>query len=95
MFQAAKGVEVAVKKKSRVDKIGVPLMRSAFHSKTGPLTDKNAEEGERLARASLFAGFIGSYKNPGSHRDVNLEDPLEAMQVVLFASHLLSIIDSS
>ena len=93
VFYAAREIEVFVKEKSAINDIGVSLIRAAFHPKTGPLTDNNVEPGERQARSDLFAGFLGSYKNPGSHRDINLEDPIEAMQVVLFASHLLSTVE--
>ena len=95
VFLSAKQVEVSVKNKSGIkDKLGVPLMREAFR-KGGVLSDTSLDGGEQTARMDLFAGFIGSYKNPGSHRDVNMEDPLEAMQVVLFASHLLKIVDAA
>lgn len=93
VFYAAREVEISVKDRSNIEDIGVSLIRAAFHPQTGPLSDKSVKKGEMQARSDLFAGFLGSYKNPGSHRDVNLEDPIEAMQVVLFASHLLSIID--
>ncbi|WP_395672057.1 TIGR02391 family protein [Phenylobacterium sp.] len=36
----------------------------------GPLTDPDAEAGEREARAHLFAGVLGGVKNPHSHRSV-------------------------
>jgi uncharacterized protein (TIGR02391 family) len=96
VFQAMKAVEVAVREVSGLgnDLFGVKLMRPAFQPDTGPLTDLKAEGGERVGRMELFAGAIGSYKNPQSHRDVNLDDPLEALEIIYFANHLLRIVDA-
>jgi Protein of unknown function (Hypoth_ymh). len=68
-------------------------MRAAFHEEKGPLTDLDAEKSERQARSHLFAGAIGSYKNALSHRDVNIDDPDEALEIVMLANHLLRIVD--
>ena len=64
-----KAVEVAVREAGGLgaDELGVNLMRKAFHIDNGPLTDMNAERGERQARSDFFAGAIGSYKNSHSH----------------------------
>jgi uncharacterized protein (TIGR02391 family) len=94
-FQAMKAVEVAVREAGGFGfgDLGIDLMRKAFHEDNGPLTDKSTEKGERQARSALFAGAIGSYKNPHSHREVDLNEPNEALEIVLLANHLLRIVD--
>lgn len=96
VFQAMKGVEIAVREASGFGDgiLGTELVRRAFNPEDGPLTDKDAQKAEREARANLFAGAIGSYKNPHSHRDVHIDDPMEALEVVLLANHLLRIVDA-
>lgn len=94
-FAAFKEVEVRVRLLAGFDNalIGVPLMQRAFSSPDGPLTDSSAEGGEQVARMSLFAGAIGLFKNPASHRAVDYDDPTEAAEVILLADLLMRLLD--
>lgn len=94
-FAAMKAVEVAVRSAAQLpnDLVGVNLMRKAFSPKGGALVDDEAEGGEQQATADLFAGAIGAYKNPASHRTVQFEDPLEAAEVIQLADLLLRIVE--
>lgn len=67
-------------------------MRDAFSPESRPLTDSTSEAAQRQGRIDLFAGVIASYKNPHSHRDVNLDNASEAIEIILMANHLLRIV---
>ena len=94
ILQAYKEVEVAVRDADgNTEKYGTDLMRQAFDKDDGSLTDQNQPKPEREATAHLFAGAIGLYKNPHSHRNVPVTAE-EAVEIIMFASHLLRIVDS-
>jgi uncharacterized protein (TIGR02391 family) len=95
VFQAFKEVEVATRAKGSFTPtdLGVALMRKAFDPAKGPLSNLSDPVSEREALASLFAGAIGSYKNPGSHRHVAI-GARDAAEMIVLASHLLYIVDS-
>ena len=95
VFEAYKAVEIRVREACAFSnsEYGVAMMRKAFHPETGPLTDASSTQAERQATADLFAGAMGRFKNPGSHRNVDIGGPVPAAELVLFASHLMRIVE--
>ena len=94
VFQAFKEVEVRVRAAGGFGPgdLGVDLMRKAFKPDDGPLSDRSAPRPEQESLMHLFAGAVGCYKNPHSHRDVVIEST-EAVEMIMVASHLLNIVD--
>jgi uncharacterized protein (TIGR02391 family) len=101
VFQAFREIEVAVRRAGGFpdNLVGTKLMRDAFRVDTknpsappGPLTDVTLPAAEQEGMSNLFAGAIGLYKNPQSHRNVPTE-AIDAAEVIVFASHLLRIVD--
>jgi uncharacterized protein (TIGR02391 family) len=95
IFEAFKQVEIAVRRAGGFEAtdLGTDLMRKAFATESGPLTDRSLPKGEREAIAHLFSGSIGAFKNPNSHREVGLNDPAKAAELLMLASHLLRILE--
>jgi uncharacterized protein (TIGR02391 family) len=93
VFQAFKEVEVRVRELASlpVTLIGYELMRKAFNPENGKLTNLGQVMSERQSTSDLFAGAIGLFKNPSSHRDVNWEDPQDCVELIYLANHLLRI----
>lgn len=94
-FESLKAVEVRVRELAGLgnDLTSTKLMRAAFQPGSGPLTDLATTGGEQVALMELFAGAIGSFKNPSSHRVVDYEDSAEAAEVILLADLLMRLLD--
>ncbi len=95
VFQAFKEVEIRLRKAALLPQelVGVDLMRNAFSPDNGKLTDMSCIKAEREATSHLFAGAIGLFKNPSSHRDVNWQDPGECVELIYLANHLLRLVE--
>lgn len=95
VFAAMRQVEVRLRELSGAgnDTIGVALARHALKPEGGPLTDERLEAGEREAISHLFAGALGAFKNPTSHRVVDFDDPAVAADIILLADLLMRLLD--
>lgn len=96
VFQAFSEVEAAVRTAGRFQPtdIGIELIEKAFDRNSGPLTDMALPETERQAMLALFAGAVGLFKNPSSHRHITLTDPKVAVEMINLASLLMRTVDS-
>jgi uncharacterized protein (TIGR02391 family) len=93
VFKAFKIVEIRVRRMSGLPDtmVGIDLMRTAFHLKTGPLADPRLPDPEREAMAHFFAGAVGLFRNPSGHRD-HVKTAEEAAGRILCANLLLSLL---
>ena len=93
-FAAMREVEIRVRELSGASSslLGVKLMRDSFKI-DAKLADPQLDPGEQVGIMELFAGAIGTFKNPPSHRQVDYSDPTEASEVVLLADLLMRLLD--
>ncbi len=73
--------------------VGVKLMRDAFDVKIGPLTDRALVSGEQEAMSNVYAGVMGLFKNPASHRLNAFSSPEQAVSLVMFANYLINQVE--
>jgi uncharacterized protein (TIGR02391 family) len=96
ILNAAKVVEVKVRAAAGLsaDDVGVNLMRKAFKP-ASPILKFSDVAAEQEAAMNLFCGFIGFFKNPHSHKFLNVTDPLTAFEIISMANHLCTLIDKA
>jgi uncharacterized protein (TIGR02391 family) len=93
--EAFKHVEIEIRQKSGLgSENGVKLIRMAFHPQNGPLTNMTVPEAEREALSNYISGVYGLYRNPCSHRDVDLGFE-ETFEILVIASNILKIIENT
>jgi uncharacterized protein (TIGR02391 family) len=96
VLQAFKTIETSIRKRISADSedVGAKLIRKAFNPENGPLTDYDLPKAEREAFCNYVAGAFGYYKNPCSHRDVEM-DFISAFDRIVVASDLLKVIEKA
>jgi uncharacterized protein (TIGR02391 family) len=97
VFEAFRILEVAIREAAGYgqNEHGETMINNAFNEKTGgPLVDFTAPESEQRALRFLMVGSNGLFRNPRGHRDVELDDPKEAAELLIVASHLLRMVES-
>jgi uncharacterized protein (TIGR02391 family) len=89
-----KEVEIEVRRRAGFSDstIGTKLMTQAFKHPDGPLWRADRDAGESQAIMDFFRGAIGLFKNPSSHREVDVTDATEAAEMVLCADLLLRLL---
>jgi len=96
VLQAFKTIETRIREKINAtrEEYGIKLIRKAFNPESGPLADHELPIAEREAFCNYIAGAFGFYKNPCSHRDMEL-DFLSAFDRIVVASDLLKAVENA
>ncbi len=96
VLQAFKAIETSIRKKINAppELFGARLIRKAFNTDNGSLTDHGLPKAEREAFCNYIAGAFSFYRNPSSHRDIDM-DFISAFDKIVVASDLLKAIESA
>jgi uncharacterized protein (TIGR02391 family) len=97
IFEAFKSLEVTVRTKGgfTTADFGAVLMKKAFDADGGPLRDKAAPRGRRIARRELFTGALGEIRNPKGHDDPTITDAVIAAEELMTFGVLRRIVDNA
>ena len=96
ILNATKAVEVVVRTKANLPQsyVGVDVINTAFGVKKRLLLYSEIEA-EQEGMMSLLRGIIQVFKNPHSHRFVEVQSKAECLGVLLMCSNLLYVVDNA
>lgn len=95
-LQAFKAIETTIREKinAPLEQFGERLIKAAFSPENGLLTNQTLPKSERFAFCNYITGAFSFYRNPSSHRDVDL-DFITAFDKIVVASDLLKAIEDA
>jgi len=96
VLQAFKTIETTIRDKINAppDIFGERLLKTAFNPENGVLTNFKLPKAERFAFCNYITGAFAFYRNPSSHREVEL-DFIAAFDKVVVASDLLKAVEDA
>ena len=95
VFLSFRQVEIQVRHNAKMDnsKHGQKLLRAALNCKTGVLRGRDLSDQEQSELENLFVSAYGYFRNPLGHRELFIDDPVLAIEMIMIASHLAKIVD--
>jgi uncharacterized protein (TIGR02391 family) len=99
IFEVCKALENAVKKKSGLPLIGVPLMQRAF-SPNSPILKFNSmsdqsDKDEQAGFMQIFSGVMLGIRDPKGHSMINLKDKLRTLDYLSLLSLLFTRLEEA
>jgi hypothetical protein len=93
---AVKAVETGVRDAAGAQRslLGLDLMKAVFMP-GGLLADPRVSQAENIARAMMYQGFIGWWRNRAAHHTWPSSDPQPVGEILLTADYLLRTADAS
>jgi hypothetical protein len=70
------------------------IMTKAFNP-ARPILKFGEVEAKQVAAMNLYWGFIGFFKNPHSHKFLNVSDPLTVFEILSMANRLCAMIENA
>lgn len=96
VLEALKSLEKEIKKRSGCQKSGTSLMRAVF-KKDNPMIKINdglsvSDRDQREGYEHIFAGVMLGIRNPTAHEIDWVDDAKTALEIIIFAQHLLRLV---
>lgn len=96
VLQAFKALEIFIRDKmdAPADCFGERLLKKAYNPDNGVLANYTLPRNERFAFLNYITGAFSFYRNPSSHRDIDL-DFFAAFKKIVVASDLLTEVEKA